>query len=582
MSIPKILHIEPEQQSNSHSQHGCMGQNCQSQEIVATDDKTHANSICDAYYTFRQAYFPNPVPVVQPDVLNRETILAFAQYFALSIVYYTEQHKLLTQSQSLSCMPLGQASQIAQNTVRHLGNHSLALGVDRSQAYPIWKPQTVEGTNNVVYLRDMTETVLTYMVQYAHLSETEFIQSVVLLDRAVTVSHCNPCYKQLFFFSNESYSGLQFSAYPNGRAGGNITQAMRNACNSSQVQNKKPFIITKENASMALLVSVLIAHKMSNDKPLSNKWWADLFSIHLIDLTQSEIVLLRALCFSTFVNADEFVAARALMQACTSILDKKDSANATPEQTDNNEEKEIKEQSNEKHDDQPAQVSINTKTPEAQIQNSSKSEQNISDRGMTQISKQSPLKNSTKFQTNIQYSQPAQSSSILTELSQQLNKQQPGAGIGSNSETQSIGKVSNIKDSNLFNGAGTIAKSIHISNGIHKSPFNITQTLSKSSVQSTNDVIPEDNKSGQQNTNIGSSKSLQKKCPNTRIFPIKEAKDIKSGVSIVIPTTKPSQSQTSSNSSFGSIHTRTSSSVSRSGSASNTYVNINHNIPGTK
>ncbi|KAA6402281.1 MAG: hypothetical protein EZS28_002193 [Streblomastix strix] len=67
-----------------------------------------------------------------------------------------------------------------------------------------------------------------------------------------------------------------------------------------------PFVLTKLNVYLVLLVCLMIAHKSNSDVPLSNFKWANLFGVNLSLLNESEIVVLKLLNFNTNIPEHVF------------------------------------------------------------------------------------------------------------------------------------------------------------------------------------------------------------------------------------------------------------------------------------
>jgi hypothetical protein len=76
-----------------------------------------------------------------------------------------------------------------------------------------------------------------------------------------------------------------------------------------------PFVLNPENFAMALLVALILSHKvLSSDKPLSNSCWSKVFGVDLGVLNASEEFMLAKVQYQATVSEAEYAAVNALLQ----------------------------------------------------------------------------------------------------------------------------------------------------------------------------------------------------------------------------------------------------------------------------
>lgn len=189
------------------------------------------------------------------DIIHCDQIRRISTFFAYSTIFSVcSRAQTLMQSTIVPLQP-----ELSILPIRFLGDIFYSLDFSQHYIYPSWQPSSESMVSKIVQLKHITERILSVLQHFLWLRQGELLYALMLLEKAIT-----------------------------GRA------------------TSKSFKLSFENASMALLISVMISHKCNCDTPLPNKWWSNLFNISLNDVNQSEIVLLQAVAFHVPLSSEVY------------------------------------------------------------------------------------------------------------------------------------------------------------------------------------------------------------------------------------------------------------------------------------
>jgi hypothetical protein len=125
-----------------------------------------------------------------------------------------------------------------------------------------WKPKSPAEVDMVQTIYHQMRSILKMMSDHFRMRRTELLQGLVLLERVLT--------------------GQRSSI---------------------------PFLLTRENTPMALVVCMMMTNKMNADHPFTHSSWCKVFGIDPEALRKSEVFFLSCVNFSCHVGKEEFLAA---------------------------------------------------------------------------------------------------------------------------------------------------------------------------------------------------------------------------------------------------------------------------------